>query len=132
MRLKVLLPDQALIDREIEKVIAESIHGSFCLKPRHIDFVAPLVAGILSFTTSGSEEFIGVGDGVLVKAGDEVLVSVRDAVTGADLGRIRDAVRRRYEQRRARERQTREVASGLEATLVRRFIELEEGRREVR
>jgi len=42
MRLKVLLPTEVLMDVEVTKVSAEAENGSFCLLPRHIDFVAAL------------------------------------------------------------------------------------------
>jgi F-type H+-transporting ATPase subunit epsilon len=56
MRLRVLLPTDVLVDREAAKVIAEAANGSFCLLPRHVDFVAALVPGILRYTTPQGEE----------------------------------------------------------------------------
>ena len=50
MRLKVMLPTERLVDEEVTKVIAEATNGSFCLLPRHIDFIAPLVPGLLQFS----------------------------------------------------------------------------------
>ncbi len=52
MRLRVLLPTEVLLDVEVTKVIAEAENGFFCLLPRHVDFVAALVPGILYYTTS--------------------------------------------------------------------------------
>ena len=49
MKLMVLLPTEVLIDEEARKITAEAQNGSFCLLPRHIDFVTALVPGILSF-----------------------------------------------------------------------------------
>ena len=48
MRLKVLLPTKVLIDEEVTKVVAEAENGSFCILPRHIDFVSALVPGSVS------------------------------------------------------------------------------------
>ena len=76
MNLKILLPAGVLLNEDVIKVIAEAVNGSFCLLPRHIDFLAALAPGILSFvSTEGKEEFLAVDEGVLVKAGPEVLVS---------------------------------------------------------
>lgn len=122
--MRVLLPSRTLLDREVAKVVAESTHGAFCLKPRHVDYAAPLVDGILAYTDESGESFIGVTEGVLVKAGDEVLVAVRDAITGAELGEMRDTVRRRRRESREREGATRAAAARLESVLVRRFSEL--------
>ncbi len=53
MKLKILLPTEIMLDEEVTKVTAEAGNGSFCLLPRHIDFVAALVPGLLSFVKAG-------------------------------------------------------------------------------
>lgn len=131
MMVTVLLPQRTLLHEEaVDRVIAESHEGSFCLEPRHVDYAAPIVAGILTLVQDGKERFIGTGEGVLVKVADEVLVSVRDAVTGADLGQLEETIRRRHEARADRADELRQAAERLESTLVRRFIMLEDERRE--
>jgi F-type H+-transporting ATPase subunit epsilon len=93
MNLKVLLPTGVLIEEEVTKVIAEAHNGFFCLLPKHVDFAAAIVPGILSFETAGGrEEFLAVDQGILIKCGQEVLVSTRNAVRGPDLGQLRRTV----------------------------------------
>lgn len=127
MRLKILLPTEILLDKEVAKVIAEAENGSFCLLPRHIDFVAALVPGLLSFTIAeGHEEFLAIDEGILVKCGAEVLVSTRTAVRGPDLGALRHTVEERFRHLDDREKQARAASARLEIDLVRRFMELGE------
>jgi F-type H+-transporting ATPase subunit epsilon len=126
MRLKVLLPTHVLIDEDATKVIAEAEDGFFCLLPRHRDFVAALVPGLLSFTDAGGgEEWLAVDEGILVKAGPEVLVSTRNAMRGPDLGSLRQTVEEQFRLLDERERMTRYALARLEAGFVRRFINLE-------
>jgi F-type H+-transporting ATPase subunit epsilon len=128
MRLKVLLPTQVFLDTEVGKVTAEAENGFFCLLPKHVDFVAALVPGLLSYElTDGHEEFIGIGEGVLVKRGTDVLVSTKDGVTGPDLGLLVDAVRERYQRLREREESAQAAVSKFEADFLSRFLELEKG-----
>jgi hypothetical protein len=47
MKLTILLPGEVFLEAEAAKVIAEAGNGSFCLLPRHVDFVAALVPGLL-------------------------------------------------------------------------------------
>jgi F-type H+-transporting ATPase subunit epsilon len=130
MKLKVLLPTEVLIDMEVSKVCAEAENGSFCLLPRHIDFVAALVPGLLSIETeSGQETFLAVDEGILVKCGPEVLVSTRHAVQGPDLGDLKKTVEQEFRVLDEREKQTRSVLARLEASFVRRFIKLEDDTR---
>lgn len=127
MRLKVLSPAKILVDDQVLKIIAEADNGSFCLLPRHIDFVAALVPGILQFVKEdGEEEFLAVDEGVLVKYGDEVLVSVRNAVRGASLGMLKKTVDERYNKLDEYQKKARATMAGLEAGFVRRFIQLQE------
>jgi F-type H+-transporting ATPase subunit epsilon len=123
----VLLPTGVLVDQEVTKVTAEAENGSFCLLPRHIDFLAALVPGLLSFeTAAGEEEFLAVDEGILVKCGAQVMVSTRNAVRAAPLGQLRQAVRERFRVLDERERQAREVLAKLEADLVVRFVRMGE------
>lgn len=125
MRLKVLLPTEILIDTAVTKVVAEAGNGSFCLLPRHIDFVTALVPGLLSFVTAaGQEEFVAVDEGTLIKCGAEVLVSTRNAVRGPDLGALRQTIEEQFRVLDERELLTRSALAKLEADLVRRFMEL--------
>ncbi|HRW08089.1 MAG TPA: F0F1 ATP synthase subunit epsilon, partial [Caldilineaceae bacterium] len=128
MQLKVLLPTAVLVDEPVVKVIAEAENGSFCLLPRHVDFVAALVPGLLSFTTAeGVEEFLAVDEGILVKQGDDVRVSVINGVRGGALAELRALVTQQFERLDERERRARSALARMEADFVRRFIELREG-----
>jgi F-type H+-transporting ATPase subunit epsilon len=127
MRLKVLEPSRVVVDEPAAKVVAEAANGSFCLLPRHVDFVAALVPGILSFLDEeGGEVFLAVDRGILVKRGAEVLVSTRAAVRGADLGALRATVRDEMERLDEREARARSALAKLEAGFVRSFLDLEE------
>lgn len=125
MKLKVLQPAQILLTMEVDKVTAEAENGSFTLLPRHIDFVASLVPGILSYEREGKEEFLAVDEGILVKIGSEVLVSTRDAAQAQTLGKLRQTVEEKYRVLDERGKKARSILAKFEADFVRRFIELE-------
>ena len=127
MKLKVVLPTEVLIDQEVTKVIAEAENGSFCLLPRHIDFVAALPPGILSFESDDDKEtFLAIDEGILVKCGPEVLVSTRNAMRGPDLGQLKRTVEEQFRNLDEREKLARTTAAKLEAGFARRFMEMEE------
>lgn len=125
MILKVLLPTEVLVDRSVTKVIAEAQNGSFCILPRHIDFLAALVPGILSFELeSGKEVFLAVDEGVLVKSGAEVLVSTLNAVCSDDLSQLKQTVEQQFRVLDEREKLTRSALAKFEASIMRRFKEI--------
>lgn len=133
MKLKVLLPMKVFIDQEVSKIIAEAENGSFCLLPHHIDFVAALVPGILSFEVKNQdsnmqndkeEKFLAVDEGILVKYGSEVMVSTRKAVQSKNLGRLKQTVEEEFRVLDEREKKTRSILAKLEADFARRFLRL--------
>ena len=129
MRLRVLLPTQVLLDVATSRVVAEAPDGSFCLLPRHIDYVTALTPGLLRFTNAdGADEYVALSGGLLVKRGLDVLVTAADAVHGRELGGLQAMVQERFATLDAREERARGALARLEADFVRRFIELREDR----
>ncbi|MGE3851793.1 MAG: F0F1 ATP synthase subunit epsilon [Planctomycetota bacterium] len=125
MKLRILLPSEILLERDVVKVVAEGCRGLFCLLPRHIDYVSSLVPGILSWTLAdGTEQHAAVDRGVLVKVASHVDVSVGHAIVGPALGELRQRVDHEFAVLDDRERAARTATARLEASLVRRFLQL--------
>lgn len=125
MRLDVLLPHQVFagID-DVLRIVAETDSGSLGLLPMRLDCVARLTAGILTYETAASGTvYLAVDEGILVKTGDVVRVSVRNAIGGMELGRLRAAVEREFLNLDEGERQVRSVLARLESGFIRRFAE---------
>jgi len=129
MRLKVLLPFQVFAEIEgVKHIVAETSQGSFGLLPHRLDCVAVLEPGILTYeTATDGEIYLAVDEGVLVKAGTDVFVSVRNAIGGMDLGKLREAVEREFMDLDESEKQIRAVLARLESGFVRRFAEFHRG-----
>ena len=130
MNLKVLLPFKIFAEKTgVSRIVAETSEGSFGLLPHRLDCVAALAPGILLYETDAEGEvFVAVDEGVLVKAGPDVLVSVRQALGGTDLGRLRDAVEQEFLSLDEHEQSMRSVMAKLEAGFLRRFAGLQHER----
>jgi len=127
MRLLLSEPTRVSLDEEVSKVVAEAENGSFCLLPRHADFLAALVPGLLSFTRpAGEEVFLAVDEGLLVKEGDTVFVSTRHAIEGGALSELRQRVRKEFKVLDERQRAYQTASASLEANFLRGFLDLEE------
>jgi len=120
--LKILLPFRIFEAKSgVSRIVAETSEGSFGLLPRRLDCVAALAPGIVTYETEeDGEVFVAVDEGVLVKTGPEVLVSVRRAIGGVDLDRLRDAVEREFLTLDEREQSVRSVMTKLEIGFLRR------------
>jgi len=129
MKLKVLLPFQVFAEVDnVKRIVADTPQGSFGLLPHRLDCVAVLEPGILTYETAGDEEiYIAVDEGILVKVGGDVRVSVRNAIGGTDLGKLREAVEKEFVNLDEGEKQVRSVLARLESGFVRRFAEFHRG-----
>lgn len=123
IHLKVLLPYQVFAETTgVSRIVAEARDGSFGLLPHRLDCVAALVPGILIYETDAAGEvYVAVDEGVLVKTGPDVLVSVRNAIGGADLGELREAVKREFLTLDEHEQRVRSVMAKLEAGFLQRL-----------
>jgi F-type H+-transporting ATPase subunit epsilon len=124
MHLKVLLPFRVLLDcGGVMRIVAETREGSFGLLPARLDCVAALIPGILAYETeTGGEAHIAIDEGVLVKTGSVVFVSVRNAIVGADLGKLQEAVEREFLDLDDQEKNMRTVLAKMENSLVRQLL----------
>jgi len=126
VRLRVCLPDRVLVDSRVKKIIAESEDGSFCLLPRHIDYVALLVPGILSYESDevANEEYLAVDEGILIKRGDDVTVSTRKGVLSKDLEVLKQTVENEFLDLEEQERKARSIIAKLEMDVVQGILGL--------
>lgn len=115
MNLKILLPFRVFADiKEVSRIVMETSEGAYGLLPQRLDCVTALVPGILTYE-SDKVHYIAVDEGVLIKAGDEVLISVRNAIGGADLGKLHESVEKEFKHLEESEKASRSVMAKLES-----------------
>jgi F-type H+-transporting ATPase subunit epsilon len=126
MRLEVITPERVILDVRVERILAEAPDGHFGMLPNHGDFVTELAPGILVYQLSeGDERFVALHSGTLVKCGPLVRVAVRKAIEGDDLAALRARVEEEFRQQDEDERAARAALALLEASMIRRFRDLE-------
>lgn len=125
MKLKVLLPFQVFMEEvNVTRIVVDTLAGSFGLLPNRLDCVAALTPGILVIETEDEEEtYVAIDEGVLVKTGREVLVSVRNAIVGAELSELREAVEREFLTLDEHEESVRAVLARMESGFIRRLAD---------
>lgn len=129
MRLKVITPTGTVLNEEVTRIVAEGPDGAFGMLPRHADHVSLLSPGILTYETQGgTERYVGIDSGTLVKCAVEVLVSVLGAVKSDRLEGLGQRVAREFSVQDEEEREARSALARLEAGFVRGFLDLERGR----
>ncbi|MEO7485710.1 MAG: F0F1 ATP synthase subunit epsilon [Ferruginibacter sp.] len=125
MNLKILLPYKVFADiKNVSRVVMETSEGAYGLLPQRLDCVAALVPGIFTYETGGTSHYVAVDTGVMVKAGTQVLVSVRNAVGGADLGKLGDLVKKDFKSEDENQKQATTVIAKLERGFIYSFDKL--------
>lgn len=117
MNLKVLLPFQVFNEiKNVSRIVLETSKGSYGLLPQRLDCVAAIVPGILTYETEeGGVHYLAVDEGVLVKAGLQVMLSVRNAIGGANLGKLHESVKKEFMNLDESERNVRSVMAKMES-----------------
>ncbi|MCG6881436.1 MAG: F0F1 ATP synthase subunit epsilon [Deltaproteobacteria bacterium] len=125
MNLRVLLPFRIFaLKSGVSRIVAETRKGSFGLLPHRLDCVAALAPGILIYENeTEGEVYVAVDEGVLIKTGLDVVVSVRNAISGKELGRLREAVDQEFLNLDEREQNVRSVLAKMETGFIRRLAE---------
>jgi F-type H+-transporting ATPase subunit epsilon len=125
MNLKILLPFKVFADiKNVSSMVMETSEGSYGLLPQRLDCVAALVPGIFTYELDGTTHYVAVDTGVMVKAGEHVLVSVRNAVGGADLGKLGELVKKNFNTQDENQKQATTVIAKLERGFIYSFDKL--------
>lgn len=115
MQLTILLPFRVFEDiPNVKRIVMETPEGAFGLLPQRLDCVAALVPGILTYETE-REHYIAIDEGVMIKAGQEVFLSVRNAIRGASLEELHQAVETAFKQLDESEKNRRSVMARMES-----------------
>lgn len=127
MKLTVNIPDRILYKgTDIVRIVAESPFGAYGLLPHRLDMVMPLATGIMVFECQdGTERYIALDEGVLIKTGLDVSVSVRSAVIGDNLSRMRETVEKEYMQLGESEQNIQNILSRIEDDFIRLYHEVQ-------
>ncbi|WP_165748489.1 F0F1 ATP synthase subunit epsilon [Cellulophaga sp. Z1A5H] len=120
MELHILLPFKIFLKiSDVQRIVVDTNAGSYGFLPQRLDCVAALVPGILTYETKeGQEHFVAMDEGILTKRDGYVEVSVRNAIAGADLGQLRNAVANQFVNLDEEERDMRKAVAKLESEFI--------------
>jgi F-type H+-transporting ATPase subunit epsilon len=92
MRLSVTTQNGALVETDVEEIVAPGALGEFGVLPGHVPFLSVLKPGVFVYRTHDGARALAVGDGVLQVAraanlSDKILVLVERAVHAREIDR---------------------------------------------
>jgi F-type H+-transporting ATPase subunit epsilon len=125
MLIKLVLPNETLLDQEVDKITAPGTMGSFQILPRHIDVAWSLKPGILILAKDTQEDYYAIHQGILVKEGATVYVASFQAIKGNSLEDLYQVLVESFRVQDDQEKKAREILFKLEADTIRRFMEIE-------
>lgn len=120
MELKILLPSTVFaILTNVSRVSVDTNVGSYGFLPHRLDCVASLVPGILTYEIeNGGVHYVAIDQGILIKTENRILVSVRNAIGGADLGKLREATEKEFRNLDEQEIKVRSAVAKLESEFI--------------
>ena len=129
MDLKIFLPFRVFTEtKNVSSITIETSEGSYGMLPQRLDCVAALIPGIFTYEIEAEgPHYLAVDAGVMVKAGTEVLVSVRNAIGGADLGKLAEMVKTTFKQQDESLAKVRSVMVKLESGFIYSFDKFRKG-----
>jgi F-type H+-transporting ATPase subunit epsilon len=124
MRIRVIVPNGMVLEREASKITAPGTEGFFQVLPRHVSSSWSLRQGVLSVLGDDGEEHMAVDEGFLVKQDDLVIVTCLRAMPGGSLETLLEAVDRSFRETEEKEQQLKEVLVKLETETLKSFMDL--------
>ena len=126
MNLKILLPFKIFMElSNIVRVVVDTTNGSYGFLPQRLDCVAALVPGILTYENSnGKICYVAIDEGVLIKTEKDIQVSVRNAIAGADLGKLHESIEKDFKNLDESERSVRIAVAKLESEFIQNIQKL--------
>ena len=92
MNLKIMTPYSIVLNTPVTQVTVDAVDGFFTLKPKHIDFIDALRAGIITYQKDGKSAFAACNRGVVVKQGEDVNISTPLAILGENLDELKKKI----------------------------------------
>jgi len=111
IKLEVVTPEKAVVDEDVQMVVAPGTLGEFGVLSGHTTFLTTLKVGIIRYTdANGKEQFVFVSGGFAEALPDKVTVLAESAERqqDIDLVRAKDAMQR-AEKRLAEDRAKEEI-----------------------
>jgi F-type H+-transporting ATPase subunit epsilon len=126
MDLKILLPYRIFDEiKDCKSIVIQTHDGSYGILPQRLDCVTALVPGIFSYKKGdGTVHYLAMDEGILIKAGTQVLVSVRNAIGGADLGKLHESVKKEFMDLDDSEKNIRTTMAKMESGFINRLQQL--------
>ena len=124
MNLKVMTPYSVVLNTSISQITVDAVDGFFTLKPKHIDFINALKAGIISYKKEGKEFFIACNRGVIVKKWDEVSISTPLAILGENLDELKKKIAVDFQAMEEERKEVRVSMARLEVGLTKGLASL--------
>lgn len=124
LRVRVSQPSAVVFEGLAKNIVAESVFGSFCVKPNHVDLTTSLKAGIILVRMEDGEQFIGCDRALMVKCGDRIDITTPFALSGSDLLQLGTELEAYFSRLENEEKAADMAMLKLESELIRQFKEL--------
>lgn len=123
MNLKILLPYEIFLEQEqVSRMVLDTYQGYYGIWPNRLDFSAAIAPGILTYQVKDRPEtYLALDEGIAVKTGAQVTISVRNAISGNELGKLKREIEKMMNEIEDQEVEVRKVIAKLETGFIRKL-----------
>ena len=89
LALEIVTPEGIMLNEAVDALTAPGAEGEFGVLPRHRPLLAPLTAGLLTYTKSGVTESVAIGTGFAEVADDRAVILTDHFVRKNDVDPVR-------------------------------------------
>ncbi len=123
MDLIVMTPSSIILKEKIVKLVAYGKEGSFCLKPRHVDYISALVSSVVKYNIKdGNDGYISISNGILTKNGAIVKLTVMAGTCGSSLEEVSNSSIEKMQLAKESEQKAKNVISSLEKHMMSKIV----------
>ncbi|HUK53406.1 MAG TPA: ATP synthase F1 subunit epsilon [Candidatus Binatia bacterium] len=129
MKLEIVTPEAVVYSQDVEAVTLQGTEGEMTVLPEHVRMMTQLVPGEMIVRKQGQEEFLAVGQGLVMITANRVAVATDMAVAVENIDDAKVEEARQRAAARLREKLSSEEVAFVNAALARSLAQLNVKRR---
>jgi len=130
IKLEIATPEAMVYSADVEMVTLPAVQGQIGIYPQHVRLMTQMVPGEMIVRTSGHDEFMAVGEGLVEVTNARISIATNMAIAADKIDEASAEEARQRAADRLREKLSSEEVASVNASLARALAQLRVKRRQ--
>ena len=130
IKLEIATPEAMVYSADVEMVTLPAVQGQIGIYPQHVRLMTQMVPGEMIVRTSGHDEFMAVGEGLVEVTNAKISIATSMAIAADKIDEAAAEDARQRPADRLREKLSSEEVASVNASLARALAQLRVKRRQ--